>query len=177
MGRARSVDSGLGLDPDCTRSIRSGRTGMRSAADQMVPLVKRTSHRVMRELYEQFIAYSRAYAERIPTYTPQDDYLAQVAVTAGNVIGDMCAAISYGSASARRPLVSPPATPSEVAPAGDAAEPQRFLPEPNPVCANWTTALAQFQGGTAAWRDQSPQIFQPAAGRRNNGRSMSLWRR
>ncbi len=42
---------------------------MRSAADQMVSLVKLTPHRVMRELYEQFIAYSRAYADRIPTYT------------------------------------------------------------------------------------------------------------
>ena len=54
---------------------------MRSAADQMVPLVKLTPHRVMRELYEQFIAYSRAYAERIPTYTPQDDNLALASVT------------------------------------------------------------------------------------------------
>ncbi len=52
--------------------------GMRSAADQMVALAKRTPHRVMRELYEQFIAYSRAYADRIPTYTPPDDNFALV---------------------------------------------------------------------------------------------------
>ncbi len=54
---------------------------MRSAADQMVALAKLTPHRVMRELYEQFIAYSRAYADRIPTYTPPDDNLALVAVS------------------------------------------------------------------------------------------------
>ena len=33
---------------------------MRSAAAQTVGLVKLTPHRVMRELYQQFIAYARA---------------------------------------------------------------------------------------------------------------------
>ena len=42
---------------------------MRNAADQTVPLAKLTPHRVMRELYEQFIAYARAYSDAIPTYT------------------------------------------------------------------------------------------------------------
>src|ERR1700752_2037695 len=45
----------------------------RSAADQIVPLAKLTPHRVMRELYEQFAAYTRAFADRIPTYTPPDN--------------------------------------------------------------------------------------------------------
>ena len=49
---------------------------MRSAADQTVALVKKTPHRVMRELYEQSIAYWRTYAEQIPTYVPTDDHLA-----------------------------------------------------------------------------------------------------
>ena len=44
---------------------------MRSAADQTVNLVKSTPHRVMRELYEQFIAYARAFADTVPTYTRQ----------------------------------------------------------------------------------------------------------
>ncbi len=39
------------------------------AADQTVPLVKMTPHRVMRELYEQFIAYGRAYSDSLPLYT------------------------------------------------------------------------------------------------------------
>jgi hypothetical protein len=80
---------------------------MRASADQMVPLVKLTPHRVMRELYEQVIVYSRAYADNIPTYTPQDDKLAIVSTTVSNAIGYICAAISYGSAAARGPLVQP----------------------------------------------------------------------
>ncbi|MCV7061773.1 hypothetical protein H7I76_17590 [Mycolicibacterium vaccae] len=55
---------------------------MRGAAAQAVGLVKLTPHRVMRELYEQFIAYARAYAERIPKYTPADDNLAGAANSA-----------------------------------------------------------------------------------------------
>ena len=40
----------------------------RNAADQTVQLAKLTPHRVMRELYEQFIAYTRAYSDAIPNY-------------------------------------------------------------------------------------------------------------
>ena len=85
---------------------------MRASADQMVPLVKLTPNRVMRELYEQVIVYSRAYADNIPTYTPQDDKLAIVSTTVSNAIGYICAAISYGSAAARGPLVQPLGAPS-----------------------------------------------------------------
>jgi hypothetical protein len=131
---------------------------MRSAADQMVALVKLTPHRVMRELYEQFIAYSRAYAERLPTYTPHDDDLALASGSAANAIGEICSAVSYGSASARGPLVSKPDAPSQVAPVGDPADPQRFLPATNPVCADWTAASSQFRRDTAAWADINSDI-------------------
>ena len=50
---------------------------MRSAADQTVDLVKLTPHRVMRELYEQFIAYARAFADSVPTYTRRRRLLGQ----------------------------------------------------------------------------------------------------
>ena len=52
-----------------------------AAARQTVPLVRLTPHRVMRELYEQFIAYARAYADSLPTYTEADNHLASIAVS------------------------------------------------------------------------------------------------
>ena len=55
---------------------------MRGAAAQTVGLVKLTPHRVMRELYEQFIAYARAYAQRIPNYIPADNNLVGTATSA-----------------------------------------------------------------------------------------------
>ncbi len=48
---------------------------MGRAADQTVQLVKLTPHRAVRELYEQFIAYARAYIAAIPTYTASDNHL------------------------------------------------------------------------------------------------------
>jgi hypothetical protein len=131
---------------------------MRGAADQMVPLVKLTPHRVMSGLYEQFIAYSRAYADHIPTYTPHDDQLALASGSAANAVGEICSAISYGSASARGPLVPMPAAPSQAAPIDDPADPRRFLTETNPVCADWTAASSQFRKDTADWADINSDI-------------------
>jgi hypothetical protein len=124
---------------------------MRSAADQMVPLVKLTPHRVMRELYEQFIAYAHAYVERIPTYTAADDHLVGVSNSAMDSISRICAAINYGSASARGPLVPSASSPEHIAALGDPADPQRFLTEPNSACADWDAALSQFGTDTVGW--------------------------
>jgi hypothetical protein len=131
---------------------------MRSAADQMVTLVKLTPHRVMRELYEQFIAYSRAYADRIPTYTPPDDNLAVVSSTSMNAIGYVCAAVSYGSAAARGPMIPSATAPSHVAPLGDPADPHRFLTDPNLVCTDWLAASNAFSNDTVDWLATDPDI-------------------
>ena len=124
---------------------------MRSAADQMVPLVELTPHRVMRELYEQFIAYARAYVERIPTYTAADDHLVGVSNSVMDSISRICAAINYGSASARGPLVPSASSPEHIAALGNPADPQRFLTEPNSACADWDAALSQFGTDTVDW--------------------------
>jgi len=132
---------------------------MRNAADQFVQLAGITPHRVMREIYEQFIAYARAYAASVPTYTPVADHSARFAVAAAEAISRICAAIEYGSAAARAPLVKEPQEiPANVAPTGDPSAPERFLSEPNPVCNDWNTALMQFQDETAKWRNTDPNI-------------------
>jgi hypothetical protein len=124
---------------------------MRSAADQMVALAKLTPHRVMRELYEQYIAYARAYVDTIPTYSPVDDNLSLVSVATGNTIGNVCAAISYGSAPAQGPLIPQPTSSPQVAPVGNPAVPERFLPGPNPIWADWSAALDDFDKETVDW--------------------------
>lgn len=149
---------GAAWTPEFRAQYEAVGQAMRSAADQMVPLVKLTPHRVMRELYEQFIAYSRAYADNISTYTPQDDKLAIVSSTAANAIGYICAAIGYGSAGARGPLLQPPSAPSEIEPVGDPANPRRFLTEPNAVCVDWLAASTKFSNDTADWLPTDPDI-------------------
>jgi hypothetical protein len=117
---------------------------MRNAADQAVRLAKLTTHRVMRELYGQFIAYSRAYADSIPRYVPLDDSLARAGSTAGLTIMHVCNAISSGSAAARAQLVSSLEQPAAIAPIGDLSNPQRIFNTPDAVCSELGPTLDQL---------------------------------
>ncbi|WP_308160171.1 hypothetical protein [Mycolicibacterium goodii] len=139
--------------PDLRRQYEDVAKATREVADQLVQLAKLTPHRAMRELYLQFIAYARAYADNIPAYTAPTDELMSFAILAADAVASICAAIDYGSAAARGPLVAPSSPPVHVAPVGDVAEPQRFLTELNPVCGDWREALTQFSRDTTAWRD------------------------
>lgn len=136
---------------------RSG-SALKAAADQTVPLVKLTPHRVMREVYEQFIAYARAFANRIPTYTPADNPLDLTARTATNIVTRVCEAIKSGSAAARSPLVPAGDPPRQVAPLGDPTNPERFLTSPNAVCQQWHTTADQFLSDIDAWRQTDSNI-------------------
>jgi hypothetical protein len=126
---------------------------MRTAADQIVPLVKLTPHRVMRELYEQTIAYLRAYADSVPHYIPANDQLALVANSTSSSLVWICSAIHFGSAAAREPLLAQAAPPSEIAPVGDPSDPKRFLTTAPAVCPEWASSVSQYNSDTAAWKN------------------------
>ncbi|WP_233213543.1 hypothetical protein [Mycobacterium hubeiense] len=144
--------------PEVRAQYEAVQQSMRGSADQLVPIAKLTPHRVMRELYEQLIAYSRAYADSIPSYTAPDDNLALASVAAASAVTYVCSAITYGSAPARGPLVPALPAPSSVSPLGDPSHPKQFLTEPNSVCSDWDTAWTQFQKDTAAWRETPADI-------------------
>lgn len=155
--RDRSVPASAWTPKQRAQFAAAGQS-IRGAAAQAVGLVKLTPHRVMRELYQQFIAYARAYAERIPKYTPADDNLAGAANSASSALGSICAAIIDGPAAARGPLVPPSAPPSDIAPVGNPANPQPFLTSENAVCSEWKSALDQFGKQTAAWQQLDPNV-------------------
>jgi ABC transport system ATP-binding/permease protein len=133
---------------------------MRSAAAQTLGLATLTPHRVMRELYEQFIAYANAYAyaASISAYTPADNNLAATADSVSSALAAICGAITEGSAAARGPLVTAQAAPPQVSPPANPADPHRYLSGPNPVCADWTSTLEQFGAATTAWQQIDPSI-------------------
>lgn len=124
---------------------------MRTASDQTVALARQTPHRVMRELYEQSIAYWRAYADSLKYYSPEDDSLALVASGTSGALVWICAAINYGSAEARDALVPPGSPPLAISPPNDPAEPVRFLEEPSPVCRDWSVNIERFDAATDSW--------------------------
>ncbi|WP_196808233.1 hypothetical protein [Mycobacterium sp. URHD0025] len=144
--------------PQVRAQHESAGQAFRDAADQLIPSAKLTPHRVMRELYEQFIAYGRAYAESIPTYTPINNNLAGVAARAADAIDRICAAIGYGSAAARGPLVPALPEPAALAPVQAPADAQKLLFEPNPVCPQWNSAMDQFLVNSQNWNSIDPDI-------------------
>lgn len=131
---------------------------MREAADQFVALARITPHRVVRELYEQVIAYLRAYADAIPDYTAPDDNLIRVATSAAGAVSSICSSIDYGAAAARAHFIEPLSAPSRLALVDDLENPERFLTEPNRVCGDWADAVSGFQRDAAAWGATSPDI-------------------
>ncbi|MGU3654038.1 hypothetical protein [Mycolicibacterium sp. A43C] len=132
---------------------------MRVAADQTVALAKKTPHRVVRELYGQAIAYWRAYADSIPTYTERDNSLAGVAANASGAIVMICAAIDYRSASVRIPLVTQPSSSNNSELPDDPASPDLLITEAgNPICADWIDLVDKFDRDAGPWREVDPNL-------------------
>jgi hypothetical protein len=143
--------------PEQRQQVDSVATVMRNSTDQSVGLAKQTPHRVVRELYEQFIAYGRAYLDALPNYTPADNELASVNVSAGSALMSICDAITYGSTS-RALAVDPATPPSDVAAVGDPANPSVFLESPSGVCKSWIERDTRFNAETSDWQASDSNV-------------------
>jgi len=131
--------------PDIRAMYKSVGDAMRTAADQTVPLAKIATHRVLRELYEQYIAYTRQFVDHIPTFTQADNNVVGTAAAAASVISDVCGAISYGSAATRGPLVAAGDAPQHTATAASPDNPRRFLEIPDSQCGGWIQATSELE--------------------------------
>ncbi|MBS9532783.1 hypothetical protein KIH27_04175 [Mycobacterium sp. M1] len=124
---------------------------MRNTADQYVTLAKQTPHRVVRELYEQSIAYARSYADSVPNYTAQDEQLARTFISATNVIVNVCESITYGSAGGRAILADPQPGSHQVPALEDPAKPTRFLTSPDSTCKGAIANSTDTSRGLSEW--------------------------
>jgi hypothetical protein len=137
--------------------VQAVATAIKNASDKMVPLARQTPHRVVRELYEQFIAYGRAYADSIASYQPTDDALASTNVSIGSALLGICNAIEFGSA--RRSLAVEPAVPPTAGhDSADPSQPQRFVASNDSTCVAWTTREDQFIADTTAWANLDTKL-------------------
>ena len=114
---------------------------LRDSSTKSIPLATATPHRVMRELYEQYIVYARAYANSLSNYYPQADVkLGRAEEMAFNSLLAACNAVGDGAAAARAGLVTPPGAPARVAAPQDPANPQRFVGEADKAtCGEWAS--------------------------------------
>lgn len=137
--------------PDQRSRVEAVATAMRNSADQMTALAKQTPHRFVRELYEQFIAYARAYADSIPSYTPADDALASANINISGAIFGICNSIQTGAANRS---ISIGAGPPPVDPRNSTSlpNPERFVSNSDQICVEWTQSSDRFDAGTVEWQ-------------------------
>ncbi|BBX89634.1 hypothetical protein H5U98_00300 [Mycolicibacterium boenickei] len=131
---------------------------MTKSADQAKNLVQRTPHRVMRELYQQFIAYNEAFVAKIPNYTQNNNGMALVINALTNATANVCSAIAYRSAQPIAPLVGVPDPPSTTPQSPSTGDVRVFLEETNPACKKWAEVVDNFSNETADWRAIDPNI-------------------
>ncbi|ALI27550.1 hypothetical protein XA26_37290 [Mycolicibacterium fortuitum] len=131
---------------------------IRSTTDQLVPIAKLATHRVMRELYEQMIAYGRAFVDAVPTYTPKDNDLIKIYTLALNTLVAMCAAIDYKSAQTCGPLAELGSPPERFAPVVDPANAAQFMPDGDPACGEWMDAAERYSADRREWFATNPDI-------------------
>ncbi|WP_142282852.1 hypothetical protein [Mycobacterium aquaticum] len=130
-----------------------------ATADQAVALAKKTPHRVVRELYEQFIAYARAFVSSLGTYAEIDQQLANASVHARVGFDYVCDAITWKSAVTHAPFVSDPAPPTTLAKPGDPGNQQRALESSSGVdCAKWNSVFDKFGEDTKGWSALDPKL-------------------
>lgn len=130
---------------------------MTNAAMQTVPLARLTPHRVMRELYEQSIAYWRGYANSIRS-NETNDALGRIATGASNSLTWICSAIESGAASARAPLVPPSPAPLDIPKAEDPEHSSPYVTTPPTVCGEWISEVDSFNAETIDWQQADSNI-------------------
>lgn len=128
-------------------------------------LAKQTPHRVMRELYGQYIAYSQAVIDAIPTYSSTDNEIVAASNRLFSALNRVCDAVYFRAAQQTAPLVAPPPPPSDVqAPSGDGkSTPERFLTSSDSNCSDWAAMIDRFEQSAEAkaWGALDPKIRTP----------------
>ncbi|WP_231644417.1 hypothetical protein [Mycolicibacterium baixiangningiae] len=130
---------------------------MTAAADQTENLARQTPHRVVRELYGQFIAYSRAFGPRLSSYTVADDDFLAVSDAVQSAMVDICSAINYRSAAEVAPRVEEPRPPSSAV-TETVGTVQPFLTDSNSICPEWNEMAVEFDREIAGWKSIDPRI-------------------
>ncbi|WP_286149094.1 hypothetical protein [Mycobacterium sp. IS-1496] len=148
-----------GWTPEQRAMYESVGESMMDASNKVENLVKLTTHRAMRELYQQFRAYSRSFVGRIPSYEPKDDDLAVVVDNLASGLAMICSAADYGSAQAVSPLVQAAPDPSNTPSLPvDASEDYQFLSASSPSCSAWDAAAKGFSLAVRDWREIDANI-------------------
>ncbi|WP_131816347.1 hypothetical protein [Mycolicibacterium porcinum] len=135
---------------------------LKGAVANATNLAKQTPHRVMRELYGQYIAYSQAVIDAIPTYSSTDNQIVAASNRLFSSLNRVCDAIYFRAAQQTAPLVASPSPPSDTkAPTGDGkSPPERFLTNADSICDDWAATIERFEQNSdaQAWGALDPKV-------------------
>lgn len=149
--------------PQQQSALQTVATNLRAEAGQIALLANTTPHRVMRELYEQFVAYGRAFADAVAgNYVPDDASLLYSKNHVLDTLTSVCVAIRAGAPAARSALLTAaPGAPSRVASPQDPADPQRFVTASDlPACVGLESLTGNYASNptVTAWIDADESI-------------------
>lgn len=131
---------------------------LKQTADQAVTYARQTPSRLIRELYEQFIYFARAYADSIPSYSANDNYLAQANIAASIALDSVCQSITYGSAASRAATVPAVDPPDELPGVDDPQNPTPITPEQGSTCNELIALRKKLIAATVEWVNEDPNI-------------------
>lgn len=112
----------------------------------------------MRELYEQFAAYSKSFVASIPTYVPANDNLAVEADTIASALSSICSAITVRSAGPLAALIQTADPPTSAIAVEQQHDKRPFISAFNGACAEWVFRADEFSKQTEAWQLVGPNL-------------------
>ncbi|OCB48474.1 hypothetical protein A5721_06170 [Mycobacterium vulneris] len=157
-GQRKSDSPASSWDDQQRKIFETGAQAMNDAAGQTANLALQTPHRVMRELYQQFIVYAEYFSTKVKDYVPADHAIAGTVDGLVSGLAAICSAIDYNSVAPVAPLIPTPQSPDSVQAALPTAQVERFLASKDPICADWNTAVQDYFDETSAWNSTDPSI-------------------
>lgn len=118
----------------------------RAAADRLIPAISQTPNRFVRQLYEQYVAASRAFADSVPNYTPSQGGYFYVASFIRNAVESICIVINNGGLNIYAPKV-PPIDIGRPPPRVNPNNPPLMMAIQAPNCADWRDQRPAYMPG------------------------------
>lgn len=140
--------------PEQRTAFEKKSAALASAIPNVNNIAKQTPHRVMRELYGQYIAYSQAVIDAIPTYSSTDKNVVAASNRLAGALNRVCDAIYFRAAQQTAPLIQSASAPTDVQMLdGDRKlTTERFVSSQDGICNEWVSSAERFDSDTAPWR-------------------------
>lgn len=135
--------------PDLRDKYQSVSSLQKELIADTVALAKKTPHRTMRELYQQYGVFAEKLSAAVTGSDDSAVQLAQVVDSFTSSLNNICGAISFDLPAAQAPFMPKVDGPSRAATPDESSQP--FLQEKNSICTTWSDLFQKNQADTKDW--------------------------